>query len=154
MNNVPGDILALTGAVITSKAPNALPSSSASAQTTRPPTTCNSLLFQEPACSAVQCNNRRHDHRSNGTEPPSPNDCRSNLPPNVRVSERVDDVRRHGFEPVFVIYWAGRWWRKSIGTSTGFAVQTSTCFGVSGSTSPLFDTEVMDECHRARTFAR
>ena len=154
VNNMPRNILALPRAVIASKAPDALPSCSASAQTARPSTSCNSFLFQEPSRCAVQSDNWRDDYRSNRTEPPSSNNCCSNLPPDVRVSQSINDVWRHRFEPVFVVNLTGRWWRECVGGTTSFTVQTSACFRVTGATTPLLYTEVVDKCHGPRTFAR
>jgi hypothetical protein len=72
----------------------------------------------------------------------------------VGLAKGGHNVRGHGFQPVFFINNAselrdgagrGRW--EGVGRAACFTVEAILGFGVSRSTSPLFDAKVVDKCH-------
>ena len=170
---MPANVLTLPRAVIAPEAAHALPARPPPAEAAGPPASADAALLERPTRAAVEGHEGTDEYGYHGTQPPTSDHGRPQLPGGVRTAEGREDVGGHGVEPIVVGHdvvvrshpgrsavhdvvpgrGAGRRGREGVLGAAGLAVQAVARAGVARPAPPLLDAEVVHERHRAGAIA-
>jgi hypothetical protein len=162
VDNVPGNVLALTGAVVGAEAADTLPAGATATEAAGPSAAADPPLFEHAAGPTVEGHHRTHDNGSNGSQPTTAHNGCPNLPPRMWPPKGRQHMGWHGFQPIVFgkhptftrtslrRHRTRRWWWQTISPTTSFAIKSIPGRRVTGATPPLFHTKVMHKCHGSR----
>mmetsp|Transcript_23065 Transcript_23065/g.41172 ORF Transcript_23065/g.41172 Transcript_23065/m.41172 type:complete len:189 (-) Transcript_23065:796-1362(-) len=166
VHDMPTHILTLPRTVITPQTPHALPPRPPPTQRARPPSSTHASLFEGATRATVECDEGGDYHGDCRAEPAAAYGRGGQLPCWVGATQGREDVGGHGIEPIVfrhdvavgtctsvpTVGSARRRWQ-SVLRPARFAIESVLGVGMTGTATPLFDAEVVDEGHAAGAVA-